>query len=62
MPTVTIKRDSGYADSFRRYKVFLDGTLVAKIAREPPPRVSVSMLLVLRTQDSLLAPGSGGGR
>jgi len=32
MPNVTINRDSGYADSIRRYKVFLNGTLVGKIA------------------------------
>ncbi len=32
MPNVTIIRDSGYADSIRRYKGFLDGALVGKIA------------------------------
>jgi hypothetical protein len=32
MPTVIVKRDSGYADSIRSYKVFLDGALLGKVA------------------------------
>lgn len=29
---IVVKRDSGYADKFRKYKVFIDDKLVAKIA------------------------------
>ena len=32
MPKVTLQRDSGYADSIRRYKVFLDGNFILNIA------------------------------
>ena len=31
MPTLNVKRDSGYADSIRAYKLFLDGIYLDKI-------------------------------
>jgi hypothetical protein len=32
MPSLTVRRDSGYADSIRAYKLLLDGTEIGRIA------------------------------
>ena len=32
MPSLTVRRDSGYADSMRAYKLLLDGAEIGKIA------------------------------